>query len=92
MVTITLTCAHCGGTDLTRNGHAPNGKQKLRCKGCGRSSRRDPASRAYAPDFRERALAAYHERCSMRGVCRLFGISRQTLVTWLKKSRGAAPA
>jgi transposase-like protein len=101
MVTITLTCAHCGGTDLTRNGHAPNGKQKLRCEGCGRSSRRGPTGRAYAQGFRERALAAYaqgfRERCSMRGVCRIsallcFGISRQTLITWLKKSRGAAAA
>ncbi len=37
--------------------------------------------------FRQQVLAAFHERCSLRGVCRIFGISRQTLMTWLKKSR-----
>ncbi len=39
-------------------------------------------------------LAAYHERCSQRGVCRIFGIAKQTLTDWLKseqlKSRDAA--
>lgn len=83
MVTFTLTCQRCGSQNLIRHGKAPNGKQKYRCKDCGRNSRQDPASRAHAPVFRERVLAAYHERSSQRGVCRIFGISRQTLVTWL---------
>ena len=35
---ITLTCAHCGGVHLAPNGHAPNGKRRLRCHDCGRNS------------------------------------------------------
>jgi hypothetical protein len=29
MVTVTIHCPHCGSEELKRNGHAPNGKQKL---------------------------------------------------------------
>ena len=92
MVTQTILCPHCGGDRLIRFGKAPNGKQKFRCHGCGRCSRENPGSAAHDEALRARVLAAYHERCSQRGVCRIFGISRQTLVSWLKKSRGAAAA
>ena len=30
-------------------------------------------------------LRAYHERASLRGVRRIFGVSRTTLSGWLKK-------
>ena len=91
MVIQIISCYHCGSTDLIRHGKAANGKQKYRCKTCGQCSRQNPGSNAYEPAFQAQVLPAYHERCSLRGVCRIFGISRQTLVTWLKKSRTAAP-
>jgi transposase-like protein len=90
MVTQTISCYHCGSLDLIHYGKAPNVKQKFRCKTCGLCSREDPGSNAYDAAFQARVLAAYHERCSLRSVCRIFGISRQTLMTWLKKSRNAA--
>lgn len=92
MVTQTLSCVHCGSLNLIRHGKAPNGKQKYRCHDCGQCSRDNPSSHAYDSQFQARVLAAYHERCSQRGVCRIFGISRQTLITWLKKSREVAAA
>ncbi len=97
MVTQTVPCYHCGGPDLIRHGKAPNGKQKFRCKTCGQCSRENKGSNAYDAEFQARVLAAYHERCSLRGVCRIFAnavghISRQTLMTWLKKSREVAAA
>ena len=92
MVTHTVSCSHCGSLDLIRHGKAPNGKQKYRCKTCGLCSRENPGSNAYDSQFQAQVLAAYHERCSLRGVCRIFGISRQTLIVWLKKSRQTAAA
>jgi len=47
MVTITLSCPHCGSEALVRDGHAPNGKQKYRCHACGRRSRENPTPNAY---------------------------------------------
>ena len=95
IVTQTVLCSHCGSPRLTRDGKAPNGKQKYLCHECGKRSRhapgtRAPSTRAYPEGFRAQVLAAYHERCSQRGVCRICGISRETLAAWLKNSRGAA--
>ncbi len=90
MVSQTILCLHCGSDRLRRDGLAYNGKQKYFCNACKKGSRQDPAPRGYSRDFQARTLAAYHERASLRGVCRIFGISRQTLITWLKKSHDTA--
>jgi len=58
MVTITLSCLHCGSDALVRDGHAPNGKQKYRCHGCGRRSRENPTPNAYPEARREEILQA----------------------------------
>ena len=76
---------------LTRDGRAPNGKQNYLCHGCGRRSLHTSGTRAYPKGFRTRVLAAYHERCSQRGVCHIIGISRETLAAWLKKAATLPP-
>ncbi len=73
MVTITLHCPHCQSDALVRNGHAPNGKQLYRCRACGRQSRENPTPHAY------------QERSSLRGLTRTFGVSRTTVLSWIKK-------
>jgi transposase-like protein len=84
-VTITLHCPHFDSEALVRDGHAPNGKQKYRCHGCGRRSRENPTPNAYLPVRREEILYAYQERSSLRGLVRTFGASRTTLSSWIKK-------
>lgn len=32
-----LECPHCGGSHIVKFGHAPNGRQRFRCKECGRT-------------------------------------------------------
>ena len=39
----------------------------------------------WSEEKKEEILGAYHERPSMRGISRMFGVSRQTLAFWLKK-------
>jgi transposase-like protein len=85
MVTIVIACRHCGSTDLSKHGIAPNGKQKYRCRSCRRQSREHPQSLGYSPERREEILRAYQERSSLRGLERTFGISRGTVIRWLKK-------
>ena len=86
MVTMLITCRHCGSPDLTKYGIAPNGKQKYRCRTCRRQSRENPGSAAYAPERKEEILRAYQERSSLRGLERTFGVARSTVISWLKKS------
>ncbi|MDQ4063594.1 MAG: hypothetical protein M3122_06845, partial [Actinomycetota bacterium] len=46
---------------------------------CARSFVEDPGSASYEPSRKEEILRAYHEHASLRGVSRIFGVSRNTL-------------
>ena len=85
---ITYGCPHCASLNIIRNGLNPKGKQQYRCKDCGKSGVLNPTV-PYTEAEKEQILAAYHERPSMRGIERMFGVARQTLAGWLKKSRRA---
>ncbi len=90
MVSIPLTCLHCGSDQVVRNGHAANGKQRYKCRACGRHSRQAPAQNGYSEQRRSEILSAYHQHSSLRGLERTFGVSRNIVTAWLKK--GAQPS
>ena len=92
MVITVVYCPHCGSEEIVRNGKAPNGKQKYRCKACKKQSREHPTPHAYPEERREEILRAYEERSSLRGIARTFGVSRTSVIGWIKKSRKAASA
>jgi transposase-like protein len=85
VVSLPVTCSHCHSPEIVRNGCAPDGRQRYLCRACGRRFREAPRSNAYPDEQRETMLRAYEERASLRGVRRIFGISRTTLSGWLKK-------
>jgi transposase-like protein len=87
MVTITLLCPYCESDELVRNGHAPNGKQRYFCHTCQRYSRENPTPHAYPQERREEILRAYEERSSLRGLERTFGVSRYSVIAWIKKKQ-----
>ncbi len=70
-----------------KNGLTNNGQQRYQCHACGRSLRDGRTQNGYSAERREEILRAYHERTSLRGLTRIFGVSRQTVTSWLKKSR-----
>ncbi len=82
--TIVHKCRWCGSANIVKNGHNASGSQQFRCKDCGKYGVLQPR-RGYTEEQKERILAAYFERPSMRGIARLFGVSRNTLTEWLKK-------
>ena len=61
-----------------------------KCRSCWRTLRENPQRGAYDETRKEEILRAYHERTSLRGLQRIFGVSRQTVAVWLKKV--SAPA
>ncbi len=89
MVSKVIACYHCGGTRLVKNGTAPNGKQKYQCRDCGKASRENP-DYGYSDERKEEIIRAYQERPSLRGLTRTFGVSRNTVTKWLKKSQDTA--
>ncbi len=89
MVIQVLHCAHCQSQNVIRHGKDKADRQRYRCHDCRRTfqdAQEQASRRARRAETQARALAAYQERASMRGVCRLFGIGRNTLSGWLKKS------
>ena len=90
MITQPLRCSHCQSENLIKNGHAKNGKQCFRCKDCNKCGRENPGSNAYSQEAKAIILAAYQERASIRGLRRVFGVSRNTVAKWLKKSQSVA--
>ena len=82
---IALRCPYCQSEQLVKYGMTPNGKQRHRCRTCGRQHRENPGSNAYSDAEREIVLRAYQERSSLRGLSRTFGVLRNTVNAWLKK-------
>ncbi len=60
-------------------------RQKYLCRGGQRQSREDPTPYVYPEERREEILRAYEERSSLRGLERTFGVSRATVLAWIKK-------
>jgi transposase-like protein len=85
-------CPHCGSEHLVSNGHAKNGRLRFHCKDCKKYGRQDPGSAAYDAKTKAIILVAYHERTSyhertpIRGLRRIFGVSRNTVAAWLERS------
>jgi transposase-like protein len=92
MVIEIVPCRHCQSNNVIKHGRDKRAIQRFRCRDCGRTFQKPEADRGYTPAFRAQVLAAYQERASMRGVSRIFGISRITLGEWLKKSQDPAAA
>lgn len=81
----TYCCRKCQSEHIIKNGLNACGNQQYHCKGCGAYGVLDPEPKGYTEEEKERILRAYQERSSMRGVERVFGVSRNTLSKWLKK-------
>ena len=75
-------CTKCGSDTIRKNGFTGSGKQKYHCKACNSYGSIDP-QRGYSQEQRELVLNAYLERTSLRGLERIFGISRQTIAAWI---------
>ena len=85
-----MKCYHCGSDKVHKHGKTSNDKQRFKCRACGRSLRENPQAKGYDDKRKDEILRAYHERASLRGLTRVFGVSRNTVSSWLKKSQGSA--
>lgn len=83
--TITNKCPKCDSVNLVKNGRTKDGKQKFRCNDCRSYGTLNPEPK-YSEARKAEILRAYHERSSLRGIERTFGVARQTVANWIKKS------
>ena len=86
MISEIYSCHKCGSTNIVKNGNNRNGQARYKCKDC-RVSRVLIHKPKYTEEQREEILRAYMEKSSIRGVCRIFGCSKQSITNWVKKKQ-----
>jgi transposase-like protein len=91
MVIQHLRCSRCDSADVIRHGKDGKGVQRYRCRSCAYTFRESPKPKGYTPEEKQRILAAYRERMSLRGLTRVFGVSRSTVSIWLREEAEALP-
>lgn len=79
---ITHLCPKCGSDEMVKNGHDYKGAQKYSCKSCGSYGTLHP-QRGYDEAVRTQVKQAVLERVSLRGIERIFSLSRRTVRRWL---------
>jgi len=72
-----LRCPLCGLSHIKRNGYTHYGKQNYRCKDCDRQFVED--SQHIGEEVKDLIKVLLLERLSLRGICRVTGVS----LTWL---------
>ena len=80
---ITHTCSRCGSANIVKNGHNKCGSQQYYCKDCGARRVLKPKHK-YASEQKETILKTYKERASLRGLERIYQVSRSTVLRWMK--------
>lgn len=83
-------CPKCGSIDIIKNGHDYKDVQKYHCKTCGAYGTLDK-KRASVEAQRQLVMDAYFERASMRGIERVFAVSRYYLARWLLEAAASLP-
>ena len=77
------TCPVCDSKNIVKNGTTISGKQKIHCLNC--NAYRVLDSIRYSEKQKEEILNAYKERTSLRGLRRIYGVSPNTVISWIKK-------
>jgi insertion element IS1 protein InsB len=80
--TMTFDCRVCGSTNIVKNGANRCGTAQYHCKDCGTYRVLKP-KQTYSDTDKQTVLRACLERCSLRGVERIFDITRQTVTRWV---------
>ena len=83
-VELTTTCQYCQGK-LYKHGKSGEGKQRFRCRICGKTQLEAYSYNAYDPQLDQNIIALTKEGVGIRGTARLLGISPTTLISRIKK-------
>jgi transposase-like protein len=83
IVTKTYKCRVCGSENIVKNGKNKAGQAQYHCKDCGAYRVLEP-KQGDKGQRREQVLRTYQERASLRGLGRIYGVARQTVMHWIQ--------
>ena len=80
---IRTECPRCGETDYKKNGQTHYGKQNYQCRRCARAFITEVDRETVSEEKQEQVRKLLLERISLRGICRVMGVSLDWLLTYL---------
>ncbi len=83
-----VTCPHCQGTDVFKNGRSPNGTQRWCCNNkatCGKSFQDSYVYNAYKEGVKEQIITQTLNSSGVRDISRNLKIAKGTVIATLKK-------
>ena len=86
-----LHCTHCSHNDSVKNGKAPNGTQRRRCKKCQKSFRFTYRYNACKPGIKATVIEMTLNGSGVRDTGRVLKISKDTVCSGLKKTLNVNP-
>src|SRR5262249_39815221 len=85
-------CPRCGSRHRqVKIGTTHKGKQRFRCRDCGRRYGQNPTPKGYEPALRQQAIRLYLEQNGFRRIGRLLGVNPQTVANWVKAEEARQP-
>ena len=84
-------CPSCTSSYTVKNGHIHNGKQRFKCRDCGRQFSAQPTKEVIDPVTRELIDRLLLERLSLAGIARATQVSEQWLQTYVNEKYAKVP-
>ena len=76
-----MKCPRCEPQEIIKNGKIHNGKQRYKCKSCGRQLVENPQNRRITEETKKIISNCLLEKVSWRGIHRITGVA----VSWIQE-------
>ena len=77
-------CKHCGSKERVKNGYV-GGKQRYKCRSCGKTYRQGDLREKYTNEQRLRCIKWYLEGTGIMAIERMEGLSNPLIIKWIRK-------
>lgn len=84
-------CPTCSSSSTVKNGRIHNGKQRFKCRDCGRQFIEQPTKKVIEQATRDLIDRLLLERISLAGIARAAQVSEQWLQTYVNEKYAGVP-
>ena len=85
MVVVKIKCIHCGSEEIVKMGYQKNGTPRCKCKNCGKTFQREYVNKGSKAETKQMIIKMAVNGSGIRDTARVLGISKDTVMSVLKK-------
>jgi transposase-like protein len=78
-----VNCPECQSDNIVKNGNIHNGKQRFKCKECGRQFIENPSKKIISEEQKNIIDRLLSERIPLAGIARIIGVSERWLQNYV---------